>query len=70
MRATDPKLGATQFSTYMAATNGCESWVVSIAGSIAAFGNYSIAFIAMCGMSVLSLIFLREKTVLSDINDE
>jgi hypothetical protein len=26
MDLTDPKLGGTQFSAFMAATNGCESW--------------------------------------------
>lgn len=65
MDATDPHLGATQFSTYMAATNGCEAWAVWSAGMIAAAGGYSYAFAAMCAVSVLSLFFLRRISSVS-----
>ena len=58
MDATNPKLGATQFSTYMAATNGCEAWAVWAAGLITASYSYSHAFAAMCVISLLSLFFL------------
>ncbi len=59
MVATQPSLGATQFSTYMAATNGCEAWVVWSAGVMAATNGYPYAFLVMCGVSVASLLFLR-----------
>ena len=59
MDITDPKLGATQFSTFMAATNGCESLAVWMAGLIAASHGYSPAFAVMCFVSLLSLFFLR-----------
>jgi MFS transporter, PAT family, beta-lactamase induction signal transducer AmpG len=59
MGATQPSLGATQFSTYMAATNGCEAWVVWVAGVMAATNGYPYAFLVMCGVSVASLFFLR-----------
>ncbi|MGK2861214.1 MAG: MFS transporter [Chitinophagaceae bacterium] len=60
MDVTNPKLGATQFSTFMAATNGCEAWVVYIAGFIAASKGYSAAFLVMCIVSLMSLLFLKK----------
>ena len=60
MDVTNPKLAATEFSTFMAATNGCESWAVWSAGILAASQGYSVAFLAMCLVSLLSLFFLRE----------
>ncbi|MDO8999014.1 MAG: MFS transporter [Bacteroidota bacterium] len=60
MDVSDPKLGATQFSTFMAATNGCESWVVLTAGVLSASHGYGIAFLVMCLVSVLSLFFLAK----------
>lgn len=60
MDQTDPKISATQFSTFMAATNGCESWSVWTAGKITGAGNYSLAFFVMGIISLLSLIFLYQ----------
>ncbi|MCB9056432.1 MAG: MFS transporter [Chitinophagales bacterium] len=59
MDQTNPKIGATQFSTYMAATNGCESWTVWAAGRITGAGGYAIAFLAMSLISLLSLFILK-----------
>lgn len=36
MDLTDPRLGATQFSAYMGATNGCEAWSALAAGYLIA----------------------------------
>lgn len=63
MDVTNPKLSATQFSTFMAATNGCESWVVWTGGLLVASHNYSIAFLVMCIVSLLSLLFLIKLKV-------
>jgi len=60
MDLTNPKIGGTQFSTYMAATNGCEAWAVFVAGKVVADYGYSEAFIAMCTVSLLSLFVLRK----------
>ena len=60
MDLTNPKIGGTQFSTYMAATNGCEAWTVWSAGFIVAGFGYSPAFILMCVVSLLSLIVLKK----------
>ena len=60
MNVTNPKLGATQFSTFMAATNACESWTVWSAGLIVVRTNYNSAFIVMCFVSLASLFFLRK----------
>jgi MFS transporter, PAT family, beta-lactamase induction signal transducer AmpG len=60
MNITNPKLGATQFSVLMAATNGCESWTVLVAGMIAAAQGYGYAFMVMCLISLLSLLFLKK----------
>ena len=59
MDLTDPRLGGTQFSTFMAATNGCESWSTLAGGRIAGSAGYPAAFLAMCGASLLSLLLLR-----------
>jgi MFS family permease len=59
MDLTNPKIGGTQFSTYMAATNGCEAWAVWLAGIITAGYGYSQAFIFMCFISLLSILLLR-----------
>ncbi len=60
MDLTNPAIGGTQFSTYMAATNGCEAWTVWSAGLIVTGYGYSPAFILMCVVSLLSLLVLRK----------
>jgi MFS family permease len=59
MDLTDPKLGGTQFSTYMAATNGCESWSAWAGGQLTVRGGYSAAFLVMSIVSFLSLFILK-----------
>lgn len=59
MDHTEPRLAGTQFSTYMAATNACESWAVWTGGRIAGASGYSTAFMVMAGASVVSLPILR-----------
>jgi MFS family permease len=59
MDLTDPRLGGTQFSAYMAATNACESWSVWSGGRIAGAAGYPAAFTAMAVASLLSLPLLR-----------
>jgi MFS transporter, PAT family, beta-lactamase induction signal transducer AmpG len=59
MDLTDPKLGGTQFSTFMAATNGCESWSGWAGGQLAARGGYALSFLAMSAVSLLSLRLLQ-----------
>ncbi len=59
MDQTNPKIGATQFSTYMAATNGCEAWTIWAAGKITGAWNYSTAFFIMCLISLFGLYLLK-----------
>jgi len=59
MDLTDPKIGATQFSTFMAATNGCEAWAVWMGGKLVTRFEYGPAFIAMAVVGLLGLLFLR-----------
>lgn len=59
MDLTDPRLGGTQFSTYMAATNGCESWSAWTAGRLAGTAGYAPAMLAMSVVSLVSLALLR-----------
>ena len=59
MDLTDPRLGGTQFSTYMAATNACESWSVWTGGRIAGAAGYPTAFMVLSAASLLSLPILR-----------
>lgn len=58
MDLTDPRLGATQFSAYMAATNGCESWSALAGGRIVAAQGYPAAFLVMSAVSLLGLPLL------------
>jgi len=58
MDLTHPRLGATQFTTFMAATNGCESWSAAASGQLVAAASYGTAFIAMSVVSLLSAGFL------------
>lgn len=59
MDLTDPKLGGTQFSTFMAATNGCESWSGLAGGEITSKFSYAAAFITMSIVSLASLFLLK-----------
>lgn len=55
MDLTDPRLAGTQFSTFMAATNGCESWSALAGGRLAGGAGYPAAFLVMSAVSLLSL---------------
>lgn len=59
MDLTNPKLGGTQFSAFMAATNGCESWATWMGGRIAAGPGYGISFLVMGAISLSALVVLR-----------
>jgi MFS transporter, PAT family, beta-lactamase induction signal transducer AmpG len=58
MDLTDPALGGTQFSTYMAATNGCESWSAWVGGRVAGQAGYAPAFMLMSAVSLGGLAVL------------
>ncbi len=55
MRLTDPRLGATQFSAYMGAINGCEAWAGFTAGQLAERFDYPVGFVAVAMASLLAL---------------
>lgn len=59
MDLTDRRLGATQFSTYMAATNGCESWSARLGGQLAAGPGFGVMFLVMSLVSLASLMVLH-----------
>jgi len=58
MSLTDPRLGATQFSAYMGATNACEAWSVNLAGRFAGALGYPVAFASMALVSLASIPLL------------
>ena len=71
MDLTDPRIGATQFSAYMGATNGCEAWAGYASGRLvdaehapvlnilpASFAGYPLAFLAMAAATLLSMPLL------------
>lgn len=60
MDLTDPRLGGTQFSTFMAATNGAEAWSGWAGGQIAGRVNYGTSFVAMCFVSLAALPLLKK----------
>ncbi|MEX2272981.1 MAG: MFS transporter [Vicinamibacterales bacterium] len=59
MDLTDPRTAGTQFSTFMAATNGCESWSALAGGRVAGGAGYPAAFLVMSVVSLASLPLLR-----------
>ena len=59
MDLTDRRLGGTQFSAFMSATNGCEAWSAKAGGLVAARAGYEWAFAAMSVVSLASLGWLR-----------
>jgi len=63
MDLTDPALGATQFSAYMAATNGCESWAAWTGGRVTARLGYAPAFLGLTLVSLASLWLLRARSL-------
>lgn len=62
MDMTDPRLGGTQFSAFMGATNLCESWAVFAGGALAARWGYAAMFAAMSCMSLVGLPILLGMT--------
>lgn len=58
MDLTHPRVGATQFTTFMAATNGCESWSAWAAGALVASSGYGWTFLVMAGVSLGALAWL------------
>lgn len=63
MHWTDPRLGATQFSAYMGATNVCESWSAVVAGKLIPRMGYGATFgvLAAIGLGALVLLFLPNR---------
>ncbi|MBP1689319.1 MAG: hypothetical protein H6Q33_5462 [Deltaproteobacteria bacterium] len=59
MELTDPALGATQFSTFMAATNACESWSSAAVGRMIPAIGYPGAFSLLALVSLATLPVLR-----------
>jgi len=58
MDLTRPGLGATQFTLYMAGTNGCEAWSTWAGGRMAAANGYAAGFAGMLTFSALSMTIL------------
>lgn len=52
------ELRATQFSAYMGATNGCESWSGLAVGRLIRHGGYAAGFTTLACVSLLSLLIL------------
>jgi PAT family beta-lactamase induction signal transducer AmpG len=59
MEVTDPALGATQFSAFMGATNGCEAWAGFAVGKAAPGIGYPFAFALLTVVSLLALPLLN-----------
>jgi PAT family beta-lactamase induction signal transducer AmpG len=58
MEITDPALGATQFSAFMGATNGCEAWSGFAVGRAVPAVGYPLAFVLLAGVSLVTLPLL------------
>jgi len=58
MDITTPGIAGTQFSTFMSATNGCESWSALAIGRAERNWGYADAIALLCLPSVLALLLL------------
>ena len=58
MNLSQTRVAATQFSAFMGATNGCESWSSYASGKIISQSGYPAAMLWMCLASLLSLPLL------------
>lgn len=58
MNVTQPDIAATQFSTFMGAVNGCESWSIYALGLLVAAHGYSLGMLAMCAISLFGIPIL------------
>ncbi len=59
MSISDKRMGATQFSAFMGATNGCEAWAGWSGGMLAGRFGYPVAFVAMAVLSLIGTVCLR-----------
>ncbi len=59
MDITDVRLGATQFSAFMGATNMCESWSAFSVGRIIGLFGYPAAFAVMALFPLLTIPLIR-----------
>jgi dipeptide/tripeptide permease len=55
MDLTDPRLGGTQFTAFMAATNGCEAWSGLAMGAMAGAWGYPYGMFVLAGVSAAAL---------------
>jgi len=62
MEITDPSLGATQFSAFMAATNACESWSGFAVGRGIPVLGYSGAFSILALVSLATFPLVRRMS--------
>jgi len=60
---TDARLGATQFSAYMGATNLCESWSAAAAGRLIPRVGYGASFgmLSILGLGALALVVRTQR---------
>ena len=54
MHLTSPRLAATQFTAFMAASNACEAWSTSLLGSLQVNVGYPVAILILCGISTIA----------------
>jgi len=58
MDISHPRIAATQFSAFMGATNGCESWSSFVIGSLIQSHGYPVAMLVLCSVSLVALPLL------------
>lgn len=58
MDLTDVRLGSTQFSAFMSATNLCEAWAALVAGKLVVTAGYPSAFGAMAVVTLAAIPLL------------
>lgn len=59
MDLTDPRLGATQFSAFMSATNLCESWSARVIGKLTTLFGAPLAIASLGAVSLLAVPLVR-----------
>lgn len=71
MELSRPPLAATQFSTFMAGTNGCEAWAGWLGGLLVSRYNFGFAFlvVSLISFSMLPLLRLLKRELQINTTD-
>jgi hypothetical protein len=69
-KVQNSNLDPFQFSAFMGATNGCESWSSFLIGTLIKSQDYPIALLTLCGASLFALPLLAGMSLPAKSRDD